>query len=508
VTVPVEIELKLALPKAAAGLVKRHPLLAAAAAPTRQRLRSIYFDTPELALRDKKCALRLRRAGRIWLQTFKQGGPAQGGLHDRIEQEFQVRGPALDLAPLEGTPGASLLSRKRIAGRLIPVFETVFVRTAWRVVDEDGNVVEVALDQGDIWSAGRRAPVSEVELELLSGDPAALFRIAAALQETAPLLPDDVSKAERGYRLYRGEEPAAPAKAMPVTLVASMMPQAAMRAVIGGCLTHVQANADGARIGTDPEYVHQMRVALRRLRAALGLFAPRVAGEEPPHAGLRAALRELAAELGTARDWDVFVEDTLAPLCAAFPDHGGTARLLGRASTQRQAAAQKVRATLESPAYARLLLRLSAETALAKEDTEAARDAARDQLRMLARAVLGKRHRRVAREGAHVAGADDQGRHRLRIAAKKLRYAAEFFGALFDADSVLRYTRTLSNVQDLLGRMNDIVTARSLLGSLDPDGPSRLLVEAWLAARADDALRAMPQAFARVDSAGRFWKRD
>ena len=505
---PVEIELKLVLPKAAAGLLKRHPLLAGVAAPTRQRLRSIYFDTPELALREKKCALRLRRAGRVWLQTFKQGGPAKGGLHDRIEQEFQVRGPALDLAPLLDTPGASLLSRKRIAGRLIPVFETVFVRTAWRVVDEDGNVVEVALDQGDVWSAGRRTPLSEVELELLSGDPAALFRIAASLQETVPLLPDDVSKAERGYRLYRDEELAPPAKAVPVALAASMTPRAAMRAVIGGCLAQLQANADGSRIGADPEYVHQMRVALRRLRAALGLFAPTATGEEPPHAGLRAALRELAAELGTARDWDVFVEETLAPLCAAFPDHDGAARLLGRARTQREAAAQKVRATLESPAYARLLLRLSAETALAEEDRESARDAPRDQLRVLARAVLGKRHRRVARDGAHLAAADDQGRHRLRIAAKKLRYAAEFFAALFDVDDVLRYTRTLSNVQDLLGRMNDIVTARGLLGGLDPDGPSRLLAEAWLAAKADDALRAMPQTFARVDAAGKFWKRD
>jgi inorganic triphosphatase YgiF len=507
VTVPVEIELKLALPKAAAGLLKRHPLLATAA-PTRQRLRSIYFDTPELALREKKCALRLRRAGRVWLQTFKHGMPAKGGLHDRIEHEFQVRGPALDLAPLVDTPGASLLSRKRIAGRLIPVFETVFVRTAWRVVDEDGNVIEVALDQGDVWSAGRRTPLSEVELELLSGDPAALFRIAASLQETVPLLPDDVSKAERGYRLYRDEELAPPAKTVPVALAASMTPRAAMRAVIGGCLAQLQANADGARIGADPEYVHQMRVALRRLRAVLGLFAPKVAGEESPHAGLRAALRELAAELGTARDWDVFVEETLAPLCAAFPDHEGAARLLGRARTQREAAAQKVRATLESPAYARLLLRLSAETALEKEDQEAASDAPRDQLRVLARAVLGKRYRRVARDGAHLAAADDQARHRLRIAAKKLRYAAEFFAALFDADAVFHYTRTLSNVQDLLGRMNDIVTARGLLGGLDPDGPSRLLAEAWLAAKADDALRAMPQAFARVDAAGKFWKRD
>jgi len=167
-----------------------------------------------------------------------------------------------------------------------------------------------------------------------------------------------------------------------------------------------------------------------------------------------------------------------------------------------------VRAAIESTAYARLLLRLSAETALATEDRDAAHDAPRDQLRVLARTVLGKRHRRVARDGANLAAADDQGRHRLRIAAKKLRYAAEFFAALFDADAVLRHTRALSNVQDLLGRMNDIVTARGLLAGLDPDGPSRLLVEAWLAARADDALRAMPQAFARVAAAGKYWKRD
>lgn len=527
-----EIEIKLAIPKSAIKLLKAHPLLATAGAPKRNRVRSIYFDTPELALREHRAALRVRHIGREWIQTFKHGGNASAGMHSRTEAECAVPGAAIDLVKLHGVPGAELLARKRVGERLIQVFETVFTRNAWRVFADDGSEVEVALDQGDVWSAGRSLPLCEVEIELIAGDPAALYRLALAMQETLPLRPEDLSKAERGYRLYSNEE-AAPARAAPIRLDTSMRPADALVAVVSSCVAHLQANAEGAERNEDPEYVHQMRVALRRLRAAIGVFAKSSAGGAglAVNPGVVTELRQLASELGSARDWDVFIEQTLQPLCAAFPQHAALSVLKLSVQAKRDLAYRRLNEVLGAQRYTRMLLQLAAEvhklqvaaatleapgaaeqpngsmermthtkTANAQGETPVA-------LRALARAALNRRHKRLARDAEALRDADGQHRHSLRIDSKKLRYAAEFFSGLFEAKSVARYTRCLAELQDLLGRMNDIVTAHDLLNALAPEAGTQMVVESWLAAREHDALAPLPEAIKRLAAAKKFWKR-
>lgn len=503
-TVTTEIELKLAIPRKAVRLLKKHPLLLAAGAASGQRLRSIYFDTPELELRARGCALRLRRAGRIWLQTFKQGGSASAGLHARIEVEFAVGGRDLELGRLRDVPGTDFLRRKRVANRLIPAFETLFTRTAWQLVTEDGSIVEVALDQGDIWSAGRNLPLSEVELELISGDPMTLYRLAMALQNTVPLMPENRSKAERGYALFQREEPA-PVKRAPVALASGMSPGHALHIIVAGCLAQLEANAEGARIGEDAEFVHLMRVALRRLRAAFSIFAQPAAGAAglAVDRELKAELRDLAATLGVARNWDVFAGQALQPIADAFPDNRELSALTQHAQARRAEAYQRVRFALDAPQYARLLLRVVSHTGAASSVTATARDT----LRARARNALGKRHRQLVQVSASLVYADAQQRHRLRIHAKKLRYAAEFFTGLFAPAAVARYTKSLTALQDLLGRMNDIVTARNLLDTLTLAAATRMLAESWLAAKEHEALQALPLTLERVAAADKFWKR-
>ncbi len=498
-----EIELKLGIPKSAAARLKSHPLLAAAGPPSRMRLRSIYFDTPELVLRGQRAALRVRRAGRTWVQTFKCGGEVKAGLHARAEAECRVAGLALDLESLREVPGAEILQRKRVAGRLIQVFETNFMRTAWRVLAADGSVMEVALDLGNIWSTGRALPLSEVEIELITGDPAALFRLALALQEGLPLRPENLSKAERGYRLFCNEAKA-PLRGATVTLTPAMRLAEALQVVVAACTAQLQANADGAADSADPEYVHQMRVALRRLRAALGIFAaPGTAATAYRELGTE--MRALAAETGAARNWDVFIEETLRPLAAAFPRQPAVAALILAAEEQRAAAYRRVRVVLDSTRFSRLLLRLASE--VFGQLNAAPATGAPDALRALARATLTKQHKRLARESAALLNADDENRHRLRIDAKKLRYAAEFFAGLFDKPAVAKYAKSLAALQEVLGELNDAATAESLLDQLDPAVATRLLAEAWLAARRHQALVALPAAAARVVGADRFWKR-
>jgi triphosphatase len=519
-TVATEIELKLALPKSAARAVRAHPLLLAAPPPKRTRVRAVYFDTPELALREHSAALRVRRAGGVWTQTFKHGGVAGAGVHSRTEAECEVPGLAPDLEKLAGVPGAEMLGRKRIAGRLIQVFETQFMRTAWQLAAADGSLIEVALDIGEIWSAGRSAPICELELELLAGHPAALYRTALTLQETLPLFPEGLSKAARGYRLFANEE-AAPVKASLVRLEPSMRPLQALHVIASSCVAQLEANARGAALGEDPEYIHQMRVALRRLRAAIAVFSMRAfstpaVGSVPVAAGNAAGgispelvydIRSLAVELGAARDWDVFTGNTLKPLCAAFPQHPALAALAQAAEAKRELAYRRVKAVLGAQGYARLLLKLAREVdQLRAEPAGEAGAAAPASLRTLAGAALNKRHKRLAMEARALTDADSQHRHNLRVDSKKVRYAAEFFSGLFDGKAASRYSARLAALQEQLGQMNDIVTARTLLDSLAPDAASAMLVEAWLAGREHDAMQALPAAMNRLAATDRFWK--
>jgi inorganic triphosphatase YgiF len=170
-------------------------------------LANIYFDTPTLALANSKSALRLRHTPDGWLQTFKTVGQAKDGLHSRHEWEMPVAGEKLEIDALlrECDEPAAADALRQAAPQLIELFRTNFTRTLWQV-ELDGAKVEAAIDQGDVIaevnSEIRRAPISEVELELKSGNEAVLNTLAQELgKQIAGLAPDNISKAQRGYQL-------------------------------------------------------------------------------------------------------------------------------------------------------------------------------------------------------------------------------------------------------------------------------------------------------------------
>lgn len=326
-----EIEIKLALAPGDAAAVRRHPLLAGQR-PRRTQLLNTYYDTPDLELRRAGLALRLRRSGRRWLQTLKGGGGSGGGLHRRDEWEYPLAGPELDLSRFADTPLARLMARKGFT--LNPVFATDFQRTTWQLTPRPGTRIEVALDQGAIKN-GHALALCEVELELLEGDAALLFETARALQDAAPLRPEAVSKAERGYRLATGRR-LAPVKAAPSTLNPGLTAAAGLRAVVETCLAQIMANAEGvaaARARGQAEFVHQMRVGVRRLRSVLKLAQKTDVTVRP----LLEELKWLAAVLGSARDWDVLVEHTLPPVLEAYDDATAAAPVENAALRRRVA---------------------------------------------------------------------------------------------------------------------------------------------------------------------------
>ncbi|WP_321915852.1 CYTH domain-containing protein [Paraburkholderia sp. J11-2] len=206
----IEREIKLALPRGQVDAALRLFETRAGMPGRAIRLENVYFDTPALALSGAKSALRLRRAPEGWLQTFKTVGVAQNGLHARHEWEMPVAGEALEIDRLlhECDEAGVSTALSDAAANLIPLFRTDFTRTLW-TLDVDGAQVEAAIDQGeivaDVNGETRRAPICEIELELKAGDEAALHTLAAELAKALPgLAPDDISKAQRGYKLREG----------------------------------------------------------------------------------------------------------------------------------------------------------------------------------------------------------------------------------------------------------------------------------------------------------------
>jgi len=206
----IEREIKLALPRDQVDAALRLFETRAGKPGRAIRLENIYFDTPALALARAKSALRLRRAPEGWLQTFKTVGVAQNGLHARHEWEMPVAGEALEIDRLlhECDEAGVSTALSDAAANLIPLFRTDFTRTLW-TLEVDGAQVEAAVDQGEVTAEvngeTRHKPICEIELELKSGDEAALHTLAAELAQALPgLAPDDISKAQRGYKLREG----------------------------------------------------------------------------------------------------------------------------------------------------------------------------------------------------------------------------------------------------------------------------------------------------------------
>ena len=163
------------------------------------------------------------------------------------------------IRPAERAPTFSADVRRR----------TVTIRVA--APGRAGAVVEVARDSGEITAGGKRAPVSELELELREGPPSALHDLAMAVQSRAPLRLQTASKARRGYVLAAGEGHAGQ-KARAPALKPGIAVDGALDGIFRACLDHCVANQDAVLAGTDPEGVHQFRVALRRLRSAFTVF--------------------------------------------------------------------------------------------------------------------------------------------------------------------------------------------------------------------------------------------
>lgn len=486
---PVEVELKLEFTASADAVLRTAEELGEADAAAERHLVATYFDTPAADLDRAGLSLRIRRDGHSHVQTLKAGGKA-AGLFVRPEWDRPVRGwtPVLDDP---GSPFAAMLDPAWL-DRIGPAFTTDIHRHRRRF-GFGGARIECAIDTGKVDSGAHSDVVSELELELLDGDAAALFALARALDRRTPLRLGVLSKAERGYRMLDLVAGAGTAvRGEPIRLGADTDARGAFAAILTACIRHYRLNEALILRADGDEPIHQARVALRRLRSAFSLFKP-LFGDDADAARLRGELRWLAGELGSVRDIDVLIPRVDAP-----------AQALLRAERARRFAA--LRAALDLSRARMLPLDLVEWMALGRwRDAEGLQAAQHGPARDFARAVLAKRFRSVRRKGRHLAELDDESRHRVRIEAKKLRYAADFFASCFgEGEAAPRraaFVKALARLQDRLGELNDVAMGADLLASL---GIVATLPSEGLSR--DKVLRKAAKAFGPLIEMPRFWK--
>ena len=474
---PGETELRFATTAAA---LRRLPRCVARVArevsPARtDRLLSVYWDTADLRLHAAGLALRLRRTADSggWIQTLK--APTQDP-HTRSEFAGPVprARPDLRLAARLGWRHGPELALD--AADLRPLFETRVARTVRVATFHDGTKAEIAVDRGEVCvrrEASKRAPILEIELELLEGSVVNLYDLASRVVRDLPstmLL--FASKSDRGYALLSHAPPPA-RRARPIAIAGSASPALVASRAAAESLVHVQANIECAKDARDPEGVHQMRVGLRRLRVAgaiTGMFPD----------DLDAGLDWLRSLLADARDLDVFATETWPAFRESHPGIDVLAAGFEATLAKRRAAAHRtLRRALQSRRFQVLMLGLGQAIASARDDVPVA---ARHSGKRSPRRLLHKRARRTLEDGRAIAQMTAGERHRVRIDLRKLRYLAEFFAGLYTPRAAARYIKQVAALQTVLGDLNDLAVSARVFRSLAADVPARerrVLAEVW-----------------------------
>ena len=513
---PREFELKLEFEPDKAETIKRHPAVARSGKNSRtESLTSVYFDTDDQRLLDAGVFLRVRSIGDRHIQTIKAITPGQ--LFSREEWEQEIKGPLPDLALAKNTALSSLSGRH--LGRLLkPVFESRVERTV-RKLKKNGSEIELALDQGVIDTGVVKTPVSELELEIKNGDPADLFRLARELIESVPLQLVVKSKSERGYALLAKSDGAFIEKALHPEISPTMTLEQAFKAIGRSCLRQVLANRP-AMLAGKPEALHQMRIGLRRLRTAISIFKDVVAGSTRDR--VKKELKWITSELGPARNFDVLNAEVLLSLEDIVPRDRDLPQMRKECQSLRRQAHNQAKRSIKSTRFAHAMLEAAEWIefgAWTNTDDPLLRLRREGLIRAYAAVELGRRREKIRKQGKNLRDISEKQRHKLRIRAKKLRYAIEFFAGVFGKKG-RRREDALSGLKDLqsaLGDLNDIAARERLMSEIadaNAKGGKRPNKVAFVAgviygsqdARTGALLKAAEKAHAEFSHVKTFWK--
>ena len=431
-----------------------------------------YYDTKERHLAQKSVALRVRRANGAAKVTVKADNNSSGGLMDRMEWERPVTGEGLDLTALPEEARQALGAETEPA--LAPALSIDTERHSLnaRRGGAGALLVQAVADSCRVSADQARAEFAECELELLEGDSTQFFALAAEVHARCPLPMSGLAKVQQAKRLVGGEKPAV-YKIPKFSLTQGQSLHEALRDIFTRCVGNIVDNQEACLEGSDPEGVHQMRVSLRRLRSALLIYRKYLA--RGAVGWIDPELQWLANALGPARDWDVYVTETLARVQGYGIDETAHQALRAAAEDRRQAAYAQVRTTLQSDRFAKLIFRLTSFTALQGWllDPSDLSDPLHKPLGKTGKKVLKQRYTKVMKAARPLAEMDMKSRHKVRLKLKSLRYAVDFMREVYPGPKTQAFMKTLHRLQDDFGQQSDVSEAVRLTDLLAAEADDR-----------------------------------
>lgn len=507
-TQPIETEIKLAASPAILGKLRSHPLLTGPEQTT--TLISIYYDTSDGRLQRCGAALRVRECDQGREQTLKLAFPGGATIQRR---EWTVKAPC-SRPVISRFPAKPRMALTRLlSGEALAPIATNRIERTRRRIDFRGSAIEVAFDLGTIEVAGREEAVFELEIELLNGRLADAIALVSQLPLGPELNWSVRSKADRCYQVALDRHPPA-VHGTPVKLTPAMSVGMGFQVIAWNCLGQLLANYPLVVEFGDPEAIHQSRVAIRRLRAAISLKRSVVDDEQAPI--LQSELKAVALELGRSRDLRVLIDGIAVASRTNEQDAGILLHYLGE---RMDVATRSAQVLLASASFQRLLFQLAAwiedgDWTRRSQGTDSKRS-----LRSFASRALSRQRRKIGGLIGTVATMSPATRHKLRKNAKKFRYSLEFFASLYRGRKLTRQRRelvqTAKNLQDELGRLNDMAVAattrQSLFQDLDPITSASLAtqLDELLADQQNSRVRLLKAASAsleRITGADAWWK--
>lgn len=477
-------------------------------------VRIVWHDGPDAPLA-KSCLALVEQRGFWRLERMRPSADARRGLGWPPGMTPSVLVEATTRKAL-----AEALATPEAGGETVPLSKLPDPCMPWAAFEgralslslrHAGDLIELTVLHGMIRTVMHEHPTCRL---LIHGPADASTTIALQLAQVVRLSVPRASLAEEALAAARGTAPQPRALGAPV-LSKDFSVAEAFDHILAHLTDVILYWAPLAAAGDDgPEPVHQMRVATRRLRSAFSVF--RRVTASPGVAEADAGLKALAAILGPARDWDVFNAGTGAEIGAAFdgerPEGQALAKLLAATERQRVSGYDGLRKFVASPEFRLLGIRLAALAATRSWEAdieEAAHAELEAPLEDFAGAVLTRRWRRMADIGKDIRDLETEELHRIRLRAKRLRYAAEFFAALYPAKPARRFIKRLSVLQDRLGHLNDGAVAAGLLEALPGSGAERAFavgaVRGFVAASGGSSRAGIAMAWKKFRRQDPFW---
>ena len=484
-----EVELKFQIP--ASHQDKLHHVFVSKRAKM-QNLHAKYYDTPERHLAKNKISLRQRLEGTHWVQTLKL--PSDHHLK-RFELEIdlgELAQPVLDFSIYTSHPEAKRILKdilQQPAENFVLQFETDVERQVYNLHYNEAKI-EVSLDQGEIRHGSQKVAIHEIEFELKQGEIVDLIKCIQPWIKKYHLYLDVRSKAQRGDALSQDTKFAPVQHATALELNQYDSKNSALQKIINNTLQHLLPNATA--IATEQyqsEHVHQLRVAIRRLRSALRIFGDWSNEIDPEWQNQFATLFR---QLGSTRDRDALTEDLLPRL-----EHAGAPYI--QLPEPSQTSQLSIVDALRAREFSNLILVLIDFVHRPLENHS------KTKLNKAIAKKLQPLHRQICKDAEHFIDLDVDSQHRTRKRLKRLRYRVEFIASIYPNKEVKHYLKDLKPAQESLGQYNDLIVAENLYQSIVKQKQKVWFVLGWIANEKQHVLNQAQQDLKHYRQTDTFW---